>query len=158
VPTDLQFQVDISVRLLAAAGFGAMIGLEREIHGHQAGVRTHMLVSLGSAIFTVLSIYGFPQVAGMGSTDPSRISAQIVTGIGFLGAGAILRTGGNVHGMTTAAVIWVNAAIGMTVGAGAYRLAIAATVITVVVLSIVGIAERRVEQRLEGQRRDNHQA
>jgi putative Mg2+ transporter-C (MgtC) family protein len=88
VPTDLQFQVDISTRLLVATVFGAVIGLEREVHGHQAGRRTHMLVSLGSAVFTVLSMYGFSQVAGAGSTDPSRISAQIVTGIGFPGARA----------------------------------------------------------------------
>jgi hypothetical protein len=101
------------MRLLVAAVFGAMIGLAREIHGHQAGVRTHMLVSLGSAIFTVLSIYGFHAVAGSGSVDPSRISAQIVTGIGFLGAGAIIKFGTNIRGLTTAASLWVVAAVGL---------------------------------------------
>jgi putative Mg2+ transporter-C (MgtC) family protein len=120
VPTDLQFQIDMTIRLTAAAFFGALIGFEREVHGHQAGMRTHMLVSLGSAMFTVLSIYGFPPANGQASTDPSRISAQIVTGIGFLGAGAIVKFGTNVRGLTTAASLWVVAAVGLATGAGAY--------------------------------------
>ncbi|MGD0019192.1 MAG: MgtC/SapB family protein [Candidatus Limnocylindrales bacterium] len=134
MPTDLQFQADISTRLLVAAVFGAMIGLEREIHGHQAGVRTHMLVSLGSAIFTVLSMYGFPQVAGAGSTDPSRIAAQIVTGIGFLGAGAIVKFGTNVRGLTTAASLWVVAAVGLAAGTGAYFVAAVGTALAMISL------------------------
>ena len=100
---DLSFQVDIALRLLLAALLGAAMGLEREIHGHQAGMRTHMLVSLGSAAFTVLSIYAFPTSLGQGTSDPSRIAAQIVTGIGFLGAGAIIKYGTNIRGLTTAA-------------------------------------------------------
>ena len=134
MPTDLQFQVDISGRLLVAAVFGAFIGLEREIHGHQAGVRTHMLVSLGSAIFTVLSIYGFPQIAGTGSTDPSRIAAQIVTGIGFLGAGAIVKFGTNVRGLTTAASLWVVAAVGLAAGTGSYFVAAVGTALAMLSL------------------------
>jgi putative Mg2+ transporter-C (MgtC) family protein len=134
VPTDLQFQVDMSTRLLVAAVFGAMIGLEREIHGHQAGVRTHMLVSLGSAIFTVLSIYGFHAVAGTGSVDPSRISAQIVTGIGFLGAGAIIKFGMNVRGLTTAASLWVVAAVGLAAGTGSYFVAAVGTALAMLSL------------------------
>jgi putative Mg2+ transporter-C (MgtC) family protein len=134
VPTDLQFQIDISTRLVVAAVFGAMIGLEREIHGHQAGVRTHMLVSLGSAIFTVLSIYGFHAVAGTGSVDPSRIAAQIVTGIGFLGAGAILKFGTNVRGLTTAASLWVVAAVGLAAGTGSYFVAAVGTVLAMLSL------------------------
>jgi putative Mg2+ transporter-C (MgtC) family protein len=134
VPTDLQFQVDMSTRLLVAAVFGAMIGLEREIHGHQAGVRTHMLVSLGSAIFTVLSIYGFHAVAGSGSVDPSRISAQIVTGIGFLGAGAIIKFGTNVRGLTTAASLWVVAAVGLAAGTGSYFVAAVGTALAMLSL------------------------
>jgi putative Mg2+ transporter-C (MgtC) family protein len=134
VPTDLQFQVDISARLVVAAVFGAMIGLEREIHGHQAGVRTHMLVSLGSAIFTVLSIYGFHAVAGTGSVDPSRISAQIVTGIGFLGAGAIIKFGMNVRGLTTAASLWVVAAVGLAAGTGSYFVAAVGTALAMLSL------------------------
>ncbi len=134
MPTDVQFQLDISTRLLVAAGFGAMIGLEREIHGHQAGVRTHMLVSLGSAIFTVLSIYGFHAVAGTGSVDPSRISAQIVTGIGFLGAGAIVKFGTNVRGLTTAASLWVVAAVGLAAGTGWYFVAAVGTALAMLSL------------------------
>ena len=134
MPTDPQFQLDISMRMVVAAVFGAMIGLEREIHGHQAGVRTHMLVSLGSAIFTVLSIYGFTQVAGSGSPDPTRISAQIVTGIGFLGAGAIIKFGTNIRGLTTAASLWVVAAIGLACGTGAYFVAAVGTALAMVSL------------------------
>jgi putative Mg2+ transporter-C (MgtC) family protein len=132
--TDTTFQFDILVRLLAAALLGAALGLEREVHGHQAGMRTHMLVSLGSAIFTVLSIYGFPQAAGSVAADPSRISAQVVTGIGFLGAGAIIKYGTNIRGLTTAASLWVVASIGLAAGAGAYFLAIGGALIALLAL------------------------
>jgi len=134
VSTDMSFQFDILVRLVAAAVLGAALGLEREIHGHQAGMRTHMLVSLGSAIFTVLSIYGFSATPGGGAPDPSRISAQIVTGIGFLGAGAIIKYGTNIRGLTTAASLWVVASIGLAAGAGGYFLATAGTVIGLLAL------------------------
>jgi putative Mg2+ transporter-C (MgtC) family protein len=150
VPTDLQFQVDISIRLLAAAAFGAIIGLEREIHGHQAGMRTHMLVSLGSAIFTVLSIYGFPQVAGTAAADPSRISAGIVTGIGFLGAGAIVKFGPNVRGLTTAASLWVVAAVGLAAGTGSYVVAAVGTALAV--LSLWPVNRLVVKMELSGGR------
>src|SRR5436309_12025699 len=104
-PFDLVLQVDLAVRLLVAAILGAAIGLEREIHEHPAGMRTHLLVALGSAIFTVLSIYGFEGVgrANVSPTvDPTRIAAQVVSGIGFLGAGAILKYGTSIRGLTTA--------------------------------------------------------
>lgn len=132
--TDLSFQFDILVRLVAAALLGAGLGLEREIHGHQAGMRTHMLVSLGSAIFTVLSIYGFSGTTGGAAPDPTRISAQIVTGIGFLGAGAIIKYGTNIRGLTTAASLWVVASVGLAAGVGAYFLATAGTLIAVLAL------------------------
>src|SRR5881397_273893 len=106
----------IALRLLLAAILGALIGLEREIHDHPAGMRTHLLVSLGSAGFTALSIYAFPAPGA----DPARVAAQIVTGIGFLGAGAILKQGVTIHGLTTAASLWVVAAVGMAAGAGAW--------------------------------------
>jgi uncharacterized membrane protein YhiD involved in acid resistance len=134
VSTDISFQFDLLLRLLAAALLGAGLGLEREIHGHQAGMRTHMLVALGSALFTVLSIYGFPQMPGTAATDTSRISAQVVTGIGFLGAGAIIKYGTSIRGLTTAASLWVVASIGLAAGAGAYFLAIAGTLIALVAL------------------------
>src|SRR5947199_2963780 len=104
---------DFMLRLLLAAGLGAAIGLEREYRQKPAGLRTNILIALGSALFTTVSI----AIASAGGT-PDRIAAQIVTGVGFLGGGAILRSGKSVHGMTTAATIWVNAAVGLACGAG----------------------------------------
>src|SRR5438034_11016837 len=121
--------VDLILRLLLAAVLGAAIGLEREAHQKPAGLRTNILIGVGSARLTILSI----ELARRGGT-PDRIAAQIVTGIGFLGGGAILRSGSSVHGMTTAATIWVNAAIGMAVGVGEFALATLATVLTLIVL------------------------
>jgi len=134
MPTDLAFQLDVSLRLVAAAALGAGLGLEREVHGHPAGMRTHLLVSLGSAIFTVLSIYGFPKTADAVAADPSRIAAQVVTGIGFLGAGAIAKYGPSIRGLTTAGSLWVVASIGIAAGAGAYFVAIAGTFIALTAL------------------------
>src|SRR5207253_1246753 len=109
------------LRLFLAALLGSAVGLERELRDREAGLRTHLLVSLGSALFTVVSAYGFHDFLVRGGTevrtDPTRIAAQIVTGIGFLGAGAIIRQGLSVRGLTTAATLWVVAAIGMAVGA-----------------------------------------
>src|SRR4051812_4154057 len=104
---------DLMFRLLLAAALGAAIGIEREIRQKPAGLRTNILIALGSALFVTVSI-------AFATTDgtPDRIAAQVVTGIGFLGGGAILRSGTSVHGMTTAATIWVNAAVGMAAGAG----------------------------------------
>src|SRR5256885_10105974 len=129
---DLGLQADLAVRMFVAAVLGAAIGLEREIHEHPAGMRTHLLVALGSAIFTVLSIFGFEGV-GRGnvaaSVDPTRIAAQIVSGIGFLGAGAILKYGTSIRGLTTAASLWTAAAIGMAAGARAGASAAGRTVL-----------------------------
>jgi putative Mg2+ transporter-C (MgtC) family protein len=133
-PIDVGEQLDISLRLLIASVLGAAIGLEREIHAHPAGMRTHLLVSLGSAAFTVLSIFFFeapPGPSGTLPTDPSRIAAQIVSGIGFLGAGAILKYGSSVRGLTTAASLWATAGVGMASGAGAYVVAGLTTVLIV---------------------------
>jgi putative Mg2+ transporter-C (MgtC) family protein len=124
---------DALLRLLAAGGLGALVGLEREITDHKAGMRTHLLVSLGSCLFTLVSAYAFVP-NGHAVSDPTRIAAQVVTGIGFLGAGAILRDGLTVRGLTTAASLWVVAAIGMACGAGWYWPAVAGTGITLVVL------------------------
>ncbi len=112
------------LRLLLSAVLGGVIGLQRELSGKEAGLRTNMLICLGSALFTVLSIYAFS------GSDPARIAAGIATGIGFIGAGVILhRGGGDVIGLTSAATIWVVAAIGMAAGAGMYWIAPAATVL-----------------------------
>jgi putative Mg2+ transporter-C (MgtC) family protein len=131
---DLGEQLDISIRLVVASVLGAAIGLERELHAHPAGMRTHLLVSLGSAAFTVLSIFFFESPAapnGSLPTDPSRIAAQIVSGIGFLGAGAILKYGTSVRGLTTAASLWATAGVGMAAGAGAWFVAVVTTVLIV---------------------------
>jgi putative Mg2+ transporter-C (MgtC) family protein len=134
-PIDFVLQADLAVRMIVAAVLGAAIGLEREVHDHPAGMRTHLLVSLGSAIFTVLSIYGFAGHGAAGSTpapvDPTRIAAQIVSGIGFLGAGAILKYGTSIRGLTTAASLWTTAAIGMAAGAGEWLIAVVGTAIVV---------------------------
>src|SRR5581483_9066050 len=110
------------VRLAAAAALGGAIGLERELDEKAAGLRTHMLVSLGSALFTMVGAYGFHDFLVNGGsvvrTDPGRIAAQVVTGIGFLGAGVIFRQVFTIRGLTTAASLWVVAAIGMATGAG----------------------------------------
>jgi len=120
----------IVTRILLAAGLAGLLGLEREYHQKPAGLRTNMLIGIGSALFTILSL-SFGQ-ANLGSTD--RIAAQILTGIGFLGAGAILRYPRTIHGLTTAATIWVNAAIGMAVGVGMTGIAVGVTVVTLLIL------------------------
>jgi putative Mg2+ transporter-C (MgtC) family protein len=120
---------DVLLRLAVAAALGGVIGVERELREREAGLRTHMLVSVGSALFTIVSAYGFTEFFRLGSVraDPSRIAAQIVTGIGFLGAGAIIRMGLSVRGLTTAASLWVVAAIGLAAGAGYYSGAVITT-------------------------------
>lgn len=146
---EIGLQLDLSVRLLVGAVLGLAIGFEREIHGHPAGLRTHMLVALGSALFTVLSIHGFGSgtvgsgTVGTAVVDPTRIAAQIVSGIGFLGAGAILKDGIVIRGLTTAASLWATSAVGMAAGAGEYAIAgVAAAVILVSLWPINAIADR----------------
>src|ERR671931_1088967 len=123
------------LRLALAAALGAAIGIERELRDREAGLRTHLLVSLGSALFTIVSAYGFHAFLASGANvvraDPTRIAAQIVTGIGFLGAGAIIRQGLSVRGLTTAATLWVVAAIGMASAAGYYWPAVVVTALTI---------------------------
>jgi putative Mg2+ transporter-C (MgtC) family protein len=146
---DLPLQLDLSVRLIVAAALGLAVGFEREIHGHPAGLRTHMLVASGSALFTVMSAYGFRDVAdavpaaAAAPIDPTRIAAQIVSGIGFLGAGAILKDGIVIRGLTTAASLWATSAVGMAAGAGEYIIGVVATgTILVSLWPINALAER----------------
>jgi putative Mg2+ transporter-C (MgtC) family protein len=115
--------------IILALFFGAVVGLEREIHGKSAGLRTNILICVGAAIFTMVS----KQMAGA-SDSHTRIAAQVVTGVGFLGAGAIIQDRGGVHGLTTAASIWLVASIGMACGAHYYYLALVGTVLTIAVL------------------------
>ena len=134
--------VDFVWRLLLAAGLGAALGLEREYRQKPAGLRTNILIAVGSALFTILSAS-----MAQGGADPGRIAAQIVTGIGFLGGGAIMRNRDTVHGMTTAATIWVNAAIGVAAGTGQYALATFAAALTLVVLVVLPPIETYFERR-----------
>ncbi|MBF1603400.1 MULTISPECIES: MgtC/SapB family protein [Prevotella] len=125
------------LRLFVAAMLGGVIGLEREYRAKEAGFRTHFLVALGSGLFMILSQFGFDDVLGhyeQVSLDPSRIASQVVTGIGFIGAGTIIFQKHVVRGLTTAAGLWVTSAIGMTAGAGMYVLSIATTVLVLLCL------------------------
>jgi putative Mg2+ transporter-C (MgtC) family protein len=126
---------DIAGQVMLAAFLGGMIGLERAWHGHPAGLRTNSLVAVGSCLFTILSITGFP-VHGT-TQDTGRIATQVVSGIGFLGAGVLLQSKNGVRGMTTAATIWLVAAIGMSVGTGMYFLAIFTTFFSTAVLVVL---------------------
>jgi putative Mg2+ transporter-C (MgtC) family protein len=125
---------DVLLRLAIAAGLGAAVGLERELRDQEAGMRTHLLVALGSCLFTIVGAYGFRGFASHGNVDPTRVAAQVVTGVGFLGAGAILRQGLTVRGLTTAGSLWTAAAIGMAGGAGAYWPAVVGTGLTLFAL------------------------
>jgi putative Mg2+ transporter-C (MgtC) family protein len=130
------------IGIILAVVLGVVIGLEREIRGKAAGLRTNALICLGAAVFTVIS----RQITdGLGAeVSPARIAAQIVTGVGFLGAGAIIRGRGGIHGLTTAATIWMVASIGMACGAGFFLLAVTSTIIALIVLIGLTPLEKRV--------------
>jgi putative Mg2+ transporter-C (MgtC) family protein len=125
---------DAFLRIGAAAGCGALIGLERESRNQLAGVRTHALVAAGAAIFTLAGAHGFPDIHRGPNVDPMRVAAQIASGIGFIGAGAIIQSRGSVKGVTTAAALWTSAALGLAAGAGLWWAAAAGAVITLIVL------------------------
>ena len=138
-------------RLLLAAVLGGLIGLEREYHGRDAGFRTHLLVAMGACLMVFISEYFFLKYgaeSGMGilRLDPTRIAAQVVTGIGFLGAGAIIREGLSVRGLTTAACLWVVAGLGMAVGVGLYFPALFATLLSLLTLWVLKKVEGRVRR------------
>jgi len=122
----------VALRLLLAVVFGGLIGLERESHGRPAGFRTHILVSLGSTLVMLTSAYGLESISI--NYDPGRIAAQVISGIGFLGAGTILREGATIRGLTTAASLWAVAGIGLAVGIGMYYAAAIATILVVFTL------------------------
>jgi putative Mg2+ transporter-C (MgtC) family protein len=139
-------------RLLLAAVLGGILGFEREMRQKSAGLRTNMLIAIGSALFTLMSY----ELAADGFGDPGRIAAQIVTGIGFLGAGAIMRTDAGIHGLTTAATIWVNAAVGVAAGGGEYHLAFIATAVTLGVLLILQPLERFLDRWLGNDKKSDN--
>src|SRR5574337_410560 len=128
----------VILRLLAATVAGAVIGFERELHDKPAGLRTNILICLGAALFTLLS----DELVGAGVSDPTRIAAQVVTGVGFLGAGAIVQFKGNVLGLTTAATIWTVASVGMAFGGGQFFIGTVATVLTAGVLFGLSVLEK----------------
>ena len=132
------------LRIAAAGGCGALIGLERESRNQLAGMRTHALVAAGAAVFTLAGAHGFPELHRGPNVDPMRVAAQIASGIGFIGAGAIIRDRGSVRGVTTAAALWTSAALGLAAGAGLWWVAAAGAAITLLVL--VGL--RPVSSRL----------
>lgn len=126
------------LRLLLAGFLGGLIGLERQLRSREAGLRTHILIGIGSAMFMLVSKYGFNDVIGHGHVglDPSRIAAQVVTGVGFLGAGNILVQKQTIRGLTTAADVWVTAAIGLLIGCGMYAVGVIGTVMALLVLEL----------------------
>lgn len=132
-------EVQIILRLLAAAGFGAIIGLERERDNQPAGLRTHMILVIGSALAMCLSI----NLAASGDGDPARLAAQVISGIGFLGAGAILRYGFNVKGLTTATTLWSMAIVGLAVGYGYYLIGLVTTILMLLTLTLINLLEKK---------------
>jgi putative Mg2+ transporter-C (MgtC) family protein len=140
---------EILLRLIAAAALGSLIGFERERLLWAAGIRTHMLVCVGSCLIMIVSAFGFADVLGQEHTvlDPSRVAAQVVSGIGFLGAGSILARGEIVKGLTTAASIWTVAAIGLAIGGGLYFAGIASTIVILLILAGVKPLEEAYRAR-----------
>ena len=137
------------IRLLVATVLGALIGFEREYHAKEAGVRTHLLVALGACLFMILSIYGFDFMLDKDhvSFDPSRIASQVVTGIGFIGAGTIILQKQMVRGLTTAAGLWVTAAIGLACGTGMYVIAGITTAIVLISLGLINVFVPSLSQK-----------
>lgn len=136
------FDLDMVIKLVLAGILGGLVGLEREIHGRPAGFRTHLLVAMGSALFVVVSqefyrLFGDFGGSGPVGVDPGRVAAQVVTGIGFLGAGAIIRERGAIRGLTTAACLWMTAAIGVACGVGMIAIAMVATVLALASLLVL---------------------
>jgi putative Mg2+ transporter-C (MgtC) family protein len=142
---------ELTLRILFALVVGGLIGLEREYGQHSAGFRTHILVCLGSALIMLLSIYGFSDFVNEANVraDPARLAAQVISGIGFLGAGTILRNGNSISGLTTAASLWVVAALGLAIGAGFYYGALLTAVLVLICLFVLN----KLEKSFSGKRR-----
>ncbi len=141
---------EIFIRILVASVLGTIIGLERESAGKPAGIRTHALVCLGSCMFMLIAIEG-PKQWGLSSlVDPTRLAQGVVTGVGFLGAGAIMQSGMSVQGLTTAATIWLVCAVGVSVGAGLWQLGVAGTLLALFVLRGLAVLERAAKWASRG--------
>jgi putative Mg2+ transporter-C (MgtC) family protein len=139
--------VELAGRLVITLVLCGAIGVQREVSGKAAGVRTHILVGVGSALFTVVSAYAFPGWPPVSGRDPTRVAAQIVSGIGFIGGGMILKEGLSVRGLTTAASLWAVAGVGMAAGSGLVPLAMVATGLLLITLSVIGKLESLLPQR-----------
>ena len=137
-------EMDMVIRLFLGFVAGAIIGFERSSRRQVAGLRTHILIATGSTLLMLLSIYLPQQYNPMRTSDPGRIAAQVVSGIGFLGAGAIIRLGNNVRGLTTAASLWFVAAVGLAVGSGLFLMAALAEVLAIIALVLLGMVEKRI--------------
>lgn len=141
--------MDLVIRLILAVILGGLVGIEREISNHSAGFRTHILVCLGSTTIMLLSIYGFSSFVDEYNVrmDPARLAAQVISGIGFLGAGAIMRNGNMIKGLTTAASLWVVASIGLCIGAGFYKAAVISTALVITTLFILNKCEKLLTKK-----------
>lgn len=133
---------EVLIRLFGAIICGGLFGLEREFSGHPAGLRTHILVCLGACLVMLISLYGFDNTA-----DPARLAAQVVSGIGFLGAGAIIREGGDIKGITTAAALWIVAIVGLAIGNGAYLAAAITTVSSIILMILLRSLQKKLGRR-----------
>lgn len=136
----------IVIRLLAALAFGSIIGFEREHRGKPAGLKTHILVSLGACLIAIMSINLYAAVQGLTNADPARLAAQVVSGIGFLGAGAIIKEGPTIRGLTTAASLWVVASVGLAAGAGIMVGALTTTILVMMVLRWLPLLEKALHR------------
>src|SRR4051794_12165744 len=139
-------QPELVIRLVIAMAAGLAVGLEREFRAHPAGIRTHALVAVGAALFTISGAYGFADVPRAPTIDPARVAAQVASGVGFLGAGAILRQGLGVRGLTTAATLWLAAALGVASGSGAWPAVLFGTLVVLIVLVILRLAKPIIER------------
>lgn len=144
---DIQLTWIFFWRLTLAASLGGIVGFEREYSGHPAGLRTNILIATSSCLFTLLSIYAFPLVGA--AQDTARVAAQIVTGVGFLGAGTVIQTKGSVYGLTTAATVWMVAAVGMAAATDFYQIGIVTTIITTVVLALLAPLSKWLADKAE---------
>jgi len=134
-------EIDFVIRLCLAFAAGGIIGIERSSRRQVAGLRTHILIAIGSCCLMMLSIW-LPQQLNSG--DPGRIAAQVVSGMGFLGAGAIIRLGSNIRGLTTAASLWLTAAVGLTIGAGMFIVALTTVILAIIALILLHRLERKL--------------
>lgn len=144
---------DVIFRLLVASGLGLFIGLERALVHKEAGMKTHALVSIGAAVFVIISEMIAVKYGSFGGFDPTRVASQIIVGIGFLGAGSIILQGNRLLGLTTAGGLWVTAGIGMASGFGFFSLAFIATVLVFLVLAAVNLVEKPI-RRMSGEKMD----